>query len=49
MWGDEGVGDLRVVDAHISRLRRKLLRCGLAAACLQNVRGVGYLFRPDGA
>ncbi len=49
VWGDEGVGDLRVVDAHISRLRRKLLRCGLAAACLQNVRGVGYLFRPDGA
>jgi len=42
VWGRRS-GDLRVVDAHIKSIRRKL---GDASAALQTVRGVGFRFAP---
>lgn len=32
----------RVIDVHVAAVRRKL---GIAAACIQTIRGVGYAFR----
>jgi DNA-binding response OmpR family regulator len=46
LWGDDHYGDLRLVDWHISRLRRKLRQAGLAGQPIVTVRGVGYAFRP---
>ena len=42
LWGVEGASDSRALDTSIRRLRRKL---GVAAACIETVRGVGYRFR----
>ncbi len=47
VWGDEFSGELRLVDAHIYRLRDKLNAAGLAACPITTVRGVGYVFRPE--
>ncbi len=49
VWGDEWAGDYRVVDSHISRLRRKLTRTAHADCPVRSVHGVGYVFRPDAA
>jgi DNA-binding response OmpR family regulator len=46
IWGRSGQGRSRVVDVHVSSLRRKLL--GLfpeSAGCLRCLRGAGYLLR----
>jgi len=45
VWGEEAVSDARLLDAHICRLRKKLLAAGLHPCPLQTVRGVGYVFR----
>jgi DNA-binding response OmpR family regulator len=47
VWGDEFSGELRLVDAHIYRLRDKLSAAGLAVCPITTVRGVGYVFRPE--
>jgi two-component system, OmpR family, alkaline phosphatase synthesis response regulator PhoP len=41
LWGSGFAGVERVVDVHLSSLRRKL---GPAGACIQTVRGSGYRF-----
>ena len=41
IWGGDFAGVDRVVDVHLSSLRRKL---GSAGAMIQTVRGVGYRF-----
>ncbi len=40
VWGHANVSE-RTVDAHIKRLR---LRLGVAKACVETVRGIGYRF-----
>ncbi len=45
VWGDDFVGVDRVVDVHLSNLRRKLQAVG-ADESLGTVRGVGYRLEP---
>ncbi|HEX2951405.1 MAG TPA: response regulator transcription factor, partial [Armatimonadota bacterium] len=47
VWGDDWVGDERLVDSHMCRLRKKIQAAGLHTSLLLCVRGVGYVFRPD--
>jgi DNA-binding response OmpR family regulator len=47
LWGDEFVGELRLVDNHVYRLREKLIRVGLDPCPIATIRGVGYAFRPE--
>lgn len=42
VWQSEWAGSLRLVEAHMSNLRRKLQAAGLSAAEIRTVRGVGY-------
>ncbi|SNS98683.1 DNA-binding response regulator, OmpR family, contains REC and winged-helix (wHTH) domain [Geodermatophilus saharensis] len=42
VWRTEWAGSLRLVEAHMSNLRRKLQAAGLAEAQIRTVRGVGY-------
>ncbi|MBP1967164.1 response regulator [Paenibacillus aceris] len=42
IWGMDYYGDVRTVDTHIKRLRKKL---GDKADCIQTVRGNGYKFQ----
>jgi DNA-binding response OmpR family regulator len=47
VWGQPAVGDVRTVDVHVARLRRKL---GPAYRDLiATVRSVGYTFDPSAA
>jgi len=48
IWGDDFYGDLRLVDSHIYHLREKLRQAGLKPQPVVTVRGVGYVFRPEG-
>lgn len=43
VWGRSADVDLRTVDAHISRLRRAMVR-GKERDLIETFRGVGYLF-----
>lgn len=42
VWGEEWVGDERMVDVHIANLRKKLGDDPTAARYVATVRGVGY-------
>ncbi|CAG7640200.1 Transcriptional regulatory protein SrrA [Paenibacillus solanacearum] len=42
VWGMDYFGDVRTVDTHIKRLRKKL---GTTADCIQTVRGNGYKYQ----
>lgn len=42
VWGCDFLGDSRVVDVHVQRLRAKLERDPVAARCIETVRGFGY-------
>ena len=42
VWGYDYLGDLRVVDALVKRLRRKLRRAAPTAEVILTVRAVGY-------
>lgn len=44
LWEGDCAGDLRVADAHVARLRRKIERDPRNPERLQHVRGVGYRF-----
>lgn len=44
VWGYETFGSRNFVEAHISRLRRKLARAGTVGA-IKTVRGIGYAIR----
>lgn len=48
IWGENFYGDLRLVDSHISHLRRKLAATGLKPCPLITLRGAGYAYRPPG-
>jgi DNA-binding response OmpR family regulator len=44
IWGKPASGKSRVVDVHISSLRRKLFRLYPESdGCIRSVRGIGYL------
>jgi two-component system response regulator VicR len=45
VWGYDYHGDLRVVDAVVKRLRRKLRQAAPKAEIIATVRGVGYKLR----
>lgn len=47
VWGYDYYGDVRVVDAHIRRLRAKLERDPSDPEYVITVRGLGYKFDPD--
>lgn len=47
VWGYEPVGDERVVDVHIRRLREKLGREDQGPSPIATKWGVGYYLRPD--
>lgn len=42
VWQTDWEGNLRLVEAHMSNLRRKLLAAGLHSPEIKTVRGVGY-------
>jgi len=46
VWGYEYLGDHRVVDAVIKRLRAKLRDAGSSGDLIVTVRGVGYKLEP---
>ncbi len=48
VWGYDYYGDLRVVDAHVHRLRSKLDGVAGNSGWIATVRGLGYRFDPDG-
>ena len=49
VWGPDFPGTERVVDVHITALRRKLSDSPEAPRFLETVRGVGYRFRDEDA
>jgi DNA-binding response OmpR family regulator len=42
VWQTDWEGNLRLVEAHMSNLRRKLQAAGLSSPEIRTVRGVGY-------
>ena len=42
VWQTDWEGNLRLVEAHMSNLRRKLQAAGLSSPSIRTVRGVGY-------
>jgi len=48
VWGGEFFGEMRLVDNHVYRLRDKLAKAGCAGLPIITVRGVGYVYRPEG-
>jgi len=46
VWGDEFVGDLRVVDVHLDQIRRKIEPNPSQPSLIQTVPGFGYKFEP---
>lgn len=42
VWQTDWAGNLRLVEAHMSNLRRKLVAAGLSSPEIRTVRGVGY-------
>jgi DNA-binding response OmpR family regulator len=47
VWGYDQLGDSRLVDAHIRRLRTKIERDAAAPTVLVTVRGLGYRLERD--
>lgn len=48
IWGGDFFGELRLVDNLVYRLREKLAAAGCADFPIVTVRGVGYVYRPEG-
>ncbi len=46
VWGTDFLGDSRVVDVHVQRLRAKLEVTPTTTQCIQTVRGFGYRLAP---
>ncbi len=46
VWGDDYIGDARVVDVHIRNIRKKLKSAEQPFEPITAVRGVGYRFDP---
>ena len=47
VWQTDWEGNLRLVEAHMSNLRRKLVAAGLNSPEIRTVRGVGYRFNDE--
>ncbi len=47
VWGTDFLGESRVVDVHVQRLRAKLEHDPSAPRCIETVRGFGYRFVPQ--
>ncbi|MFI6474867.1 winged helix-turn-helix domain-containing protein [Streptomyces sp. NPDC050516] len=47
VWGQPAIGDLRTIDVHIARLRRKL--GPVHASAITTVRQIGYSYVPESA
>jgi DNA-binding response OmpR family regulator len=48
IWGGDFYGELRLVDNLVYRLREKLVGAGCSDFPIITVRGVGYVYRPEG-
>lgn len=48
VWGGEFFGELRLVDNLIYRMRERLVAAGCNDLPLVSIRGVGYVYRPEG-
>lgn len=48
VWGCDYLGDSRVVDVHVQRLRAKLEWAPTVPRCIETVRGFGYRLVPVG-
>ncbi len=46
VWGSDFLGDSRVVDVHVQRLRAKLEANPSTPRCIQTIRSFGYRFAP---
>jgi DNA-binding response OmpR family regulator len=47
VWGSDFLGESRVVDVHVQRLRAKLEHDPTMPRCIETVRGFGYRFVPQ--
>ncbi|WP_206425353.1 response regulator transcription factor [Staphylospora marina] len=47
VWGKYFTGDLKTVDIHIARIRKKMEETPSAPRFIETVRGYGYLWRKD--
>jgi two-component system response regulator MtrA len=48
VWGYDYLGDSRLVDAHIRRLRVKIEDAPNDPRFITTARGLGYRFHPEG-
>ena len=48
IWGGDFYGEFRLVDNLVYRLREKLTAAGCIDFPITTVRGVGYVYRPEG-
>lgn len=48
VWGGEFFGELRLVDNLIYRMRERLAAAGCTDLPIVAIRGVGYVYRPEG-
>jgi len=48
VWGGEFYGELRLVDNLIYRMRERLASAGCTDLPIVAIRGVGYVYRPEG-
>jgi DNA-binding response OmpR family regulator len=48
VWGGEFYGEMRLVDNLIYRMRERLVAAGCADLPIIAIRGVGYVYRPEG-
>lgn len=48
VWGDEFYGELRLVDNLVYRMRERLSAAGCSDLPIVAIRGVGYVYRPEG-
>ena len=44
VWGDDYVGNMKTLDVHIKRLRRRIEAEGTLPRSIVTVRGYGYKF-----
>ena len=45
VWGYQDIGDSRLLDVHVRRLRTKLERAPSSPELVLTVRGLGYRFQ----
>jgi two-component system response regulator MtrA len=48
VWGSEFYGEMRLVDNLIYRMRERLAAAGCTDLPIVAIRGVGYVYRPEG-